>query len=45
MYEFTVLNNQTNEERIIFGYTEKRAYDEYKLNPNEWTTVYYIYID
>lgn len=45
MFEFTVINSRTKEERIIFGYTEKRAYNEYGLNFNEWSTVYYIYID
>ena len=43
MYEFTIVNNKTNEERVVFGYGYSDAMK--KLNKEEWTLLYKEYID
>ena len=43
MYEFTIVNNKTNEERVVFGYGYGDAMK--KLNKEEWTLLYKEYID
>lgn len=43
MYEFTIINNKTNEEDIVFGY----SYDDAMKNRDktEWTLLFRDYID
>lgn len=45
MYEFTIVNNKTNEERIIFGYGYNEAMERANYNRSEWTYVCRDYID
>ena len=45
MTEFTIYNEKTNEERIIFGYNEKDAFDKTNYDRKEWQTIFAEYID
>ena len=45
MKEFGIININTNEERIIFGYNVNDAYRRAKVNAIQWTIVYVDYID
>lgn len=45
MYEYTIQNHTTNEKRIIFGRTYKRACEKSNINPNEWEMIDMTYAD
>lgn len=45
MYEFGILNINTQEERIIFGYNGIDAFRRYNLNAAEWKVLYSEYVD
>ena len=46
MWEFGIMNMQTKEESIIFGYSLSDAFNRHpSLNPEEWTCWYQEYID
>ena len=45
MFEFCILNINTEEERIIFGYNEIDAFRRYKLDAAEWKVLYSEYVD
>ena len=45
MYEYTIININTNEEAIIFGRTEAHAFAKAELNANEWRVVLQDYVD
>lgn len=45
MYEFTIVNNKTNEERIIFGYDYTTAMEKFNYDKKEWAFVCRDYID
>lgn len=45
MYEFTLMNTNTKEERYAFGVSASDAYKRAKLNPAEWQVVDYEYAD
>lgn len=45
MWEFEIVNKNTDETKIIFGYTLSDAYRRYKLNPEEWILVLRTYVD
>lgn len=45
MYEFTLMNTNTKEERYAFGVTVLDACKRAKLNPAEWQVVDYEYAD
>ena len=45
MYEYSINNVTTNEERHVYGYTFADACRRSKLNMNEWNVAYYEYVD
>lgn len=45
MLEFGILNINTQEERIIFGYNEIDAFRRYDLDAAEWKVLYSEYVD
>lgn len=46
MYEFTIVNNVTGEEEIIFGYNANDAFKRRKdLNEEQWFVALVDYID
>lgn len=45
MYEITIMNKTTNEERILFGYTLAKAFEKAGYTYEEWTVVFMEYID
>ena len=46
MWEFDIIHTVTNEQKIIFGYSLKDAFQRHpSLNPNEWTCEMSTYID
>lgn len=45
MYEFGILNINTQEERIIFGYNGIDAFRRSGLDAAEWKVLYSEYID
>lgn len=45
MYEFGILNINTQEERIIFGYNGIDAFRRSGLDVAEWKVLYSEYVD
>ena len=45
MYEFTIINNKTNEETIIFGYSYTKAMGKRGYDINDYTLLFREYID
>lgn len=45
MYEFTILNKRTNEERILFGHSIKHTFQKYNLDMSDWEVILVEYID
>lgn len=45
MYEFGILNINTQEERIIFGYNGIDAFRRSGLDAAEWKVLYSEYVD
>ena len=45
MYEFTIMNKTTEEERIIFGYGYSDTMKKKNLNTTEWVLICKDYID
>lgn len=45
MYEFGILNINTQEERIIFGYNGIDAFRRSGLDAAEWKILYSEYVD
>ena len=45
MLEFGILNINTQEERIIFGYNGIDAFRRYNLDTAEWRVLYSEYVD
>ena len=45
MFEFGILNINTQEERIIFGYNGIDAFHRYNLDAAGWKVLYSEYID
>lgn len=45
MYEFGILNINTQEERIIFGYNGIDAFRRNGLDAAEWKVLYSEYVD
>lgn len=45
MYEFGILNINTQEERIIFGYNGIDAFRRSRLDAAEWKVLYSEYVD
>lgn len=45
MYEFGILNINTQEERIIFGYNRIDAFRRSGLDAAEWKVLYSEYVD
>ena len=45
MYEITIMNKATNEERFLFGYSIAKAFEKAGYTYEEWTVVDVEYID
>ena len=45
MWEFDIVNKDTKESRIMFGYNEADAFRSYGYDPNEYNVVGRTYID
>ena len=45
MYEYRIVNKNTNEEDTIFGYTYADACKRCKVNPNEMLVIDCEYVD
>ena len=45
MFEFTIINKKTNEERIIFGRNEEKAFQKANLSSNNWVIIASEYVD
>lgn len=45
MYEYRIVNKNTNEENVIFGYTYADACKRWKVDPNEMLVIDCEYVD
>lgn len=45
MREYGVMNNKTNEQIVIFGYSVDNAFLRSKKDKSEWTILWSEYID
>ena len=46
MKEYTIVNKNTKEEKIIWGYNVKNAFSRYPvLNSEEWKVIFFDYSD
>lgn len=45
MWEFDIVNKNTNESKIMFGYNEADAFSRSGYNPNEYNVVGRTYVD
>ena len=45
MYEITIINKTTNEERVLFGYSIAKAFEKVGYTYEEWIVVDIEYID
>ena len=45
MYEIELMNNNTNENILNYGYSIKEVFKRDNLNPNEWVVMGIEYID
>ncbi len=45
MYEYTLINLNTNEEIIKYGYSDDNVYTRNNINRNEWKILMKDYVD
>jgi hypothetical protein len=45
MYEYRIINKNTNEENVIFGHTYADACKRWKVDPNEVLVIDCEYVD
>lgn len=45
MNEYEILNRRTGEYETIFGYSVEHAFSKTSFDPNEWTVIFWEYVD
>lgn len=45
MYEYELINKNTKEKTIVYGYNDNNVFTRNNLNKDEWTIIIKDYID